>query len=101
MKENDILRNKIANLERELHCRSPTKTRPKSNISRNVMSVTDNGRDGSDVENTTRGINQLGLPHRVDSGVPMKVSDKTLLKKKALARTSRQRDLAPETEVDF
>ncbi|KAK2742365.1 hypothetical protein FQN55_007899 [Onygenales sp. PD_40] len=111
--ENDVLRMRIANLERELHSRSPTrKTAAKSK--KNTVQPRQDSLDysyasgESDVENSPMRLGEMNIgspnrnrssPSRADGGSSPSVSKK-LAARKQRKLTSRQRDLGPECVLD-
>ncbi|OJJ39415.1 hypothetical protein ASPWEDRAFT_25251 [Aspergillus wentii DTO 134E9] len=91
--ENDQLRSKIAALERELQCRSPTK----KSKSKNVLEPSHNsnllGRE-SDVENALRRMDGIKLADSMFATTPSSSPGK---KQRKMA--TRKWDLAPEDEI--
>ncbi|PWY80337.1 kinesin family protein [Aspergillus sclerotioniger CBS 115572] len=92
--ENDQLRSKIATLERELTCRSPTK-KPRS---KNTLETSRNsnilGRE-SDIEGALKRMDQLKLADSMFSPVPQTSSPGKRQRKMA----TRKWDLAPEEDI--
>ncbi|PYI01381.1 kinesin family protein [Aspergillus sclerotiicarbonarius CBS 121057] len=92
--ENDQLRSKIAALERELTCRSPTK-KPRS---KNTLETSRNsnilGRE-SDIEGALKRMDQLKLADSMFSPVPQASSPGKRQRKMA----TRKWDLAPEEDI--
>ncbi|PYH93657.1 kinesin family protein [Aspergillus ellipticus CBS 707.79] len=93
--ENDQLRSKVASLERELNCRSPTK-KPKSKTtlesSRNSNIL---GRE-SDIEGALKRMDQLKLADNMFSPVPPTTASPG---KKQRKMATRKWDLAPEENI--
>ncbi|RAK98283.1 kinesin family protein [Aspergillus ibericus CBS 121593] len=92
--ENDQLRSKIAALERELMCRSPTK----GSRSKNTLGTSRNsnilGRE-SDIEGALKRMDQLKLADSMFSPVPQASSPGKRQRKMA----TRKWDLAPEEDI--
>ncbi|KAL1969604.1 hypothetical protein VTN77DRAFT_8157 [Rasamsonia byssochlamydoides] len=97
-RENDMLRSKIAALERELMTRSPTK---KSKSKQNLLPHNRNpSLDGgeSDVENVLQKVSHLKLADGYQSQSPSVVTPKAQ-GRKVRKLTSRRRDLGPEDDL--
>ncbi|GAB1216123.1 hypothetical protein ATERTT37_005328 [Aspergillus terreus] len=90
--ENDQLRSKIAALERELMCRSPTKKSKSKNTLEPSRNSNILGRE-SDIEVALRKMDQLKLAESLSSPSPVPSPGK---KKKM---TTRKWDLAPEEDI--
>ncbi|GES61896.1 kinesin family protein [Aspergillus terreus] len=90
--ENEQLRSKIAALERELMCRSPTKKSKSKNTLEPSRSSNILGRE-SDIEVALRKMDQLKLAESLSSPSPVPSPGK---KKKM---TTRKWDLAPEEDI--
>lgn len=95
-RENDMLRSKIAALERKLMTRSPTK-KPKPHLFQNCDSTHDGSliSGESDVENVYQKFSKLKL---ADSYQTPSTAPKTP-GKKMRKLTARRRDLGPEEEL--
>ncbi|GKZ29263.1 hypothetical protein AbraIFM66950_004069 [Aspergillus brasiliensis] len=93
--ENDQLRSKIAALERELNCRSPTK----KSRSKNTLETSRNsnifGRE-SDIEVALKRMDQLKLADSMFSPAPQPVSSPGKRQRKM---ATRKWDLAPEEDI--
>ncbi|EDN09464.1 hypothetical protein HCAG_06631 [Histoplasma mississippiense (nom. inval.)] len=104
--ENDTLRKRIANLERELHSRSPTKKATKSK--KNIMAQLGQDSPGcdytsceSDVENSLLKLQHLKLDSEIKrcSG-SMSTPKKSPKVRRQRMMTARQRDFAPESVLE-
>lgn len=97
-RENDILRHRLAALEQELVCCSPTR-KPKAK--QNLFSPRDSSLDGSvasresDLENIFQKVNTLKLTEDYQS--PSTTPKASAKKPRKL--TARKRDLGPEEEL--
>ncbi|QSS49860.1 kinesin family protein [Histoplasma capsulatum var. duboisii H88] len=104
--ENDTLRKRIANLERELHSRSPTKKATKSK--KNIMPQLRQDSPGCDYTSCEDDVENslLKLQHlKLDSEIKRSSGSMSTLKKSPKVRrqrmmTARQRDFAPESVLD-
>ncbi|KAG5301483.1 kinesin family protein [Histoplasma ohiense] len=104
--ENDSLRKRIANLERELHSRSPTKKATKSK--KNIMPQLRQDSPGCDYTSCEDDVENslLKLQHlKLDSEIKRSSGSMSTLKKSPKVRrqrmmTARQRDFAPESVLD-
>ncbi|PWY92047.1 P-loop containing nucleoside triphosphate hydrolase protein [Aspergillus heteromorphus CBS 117.55] len=98
--ENDQLRSKVASLERELNCRSPTKkskskTTLESSRNSNIL-----GRE-SDIENALKRMDQLKLADTMFSPAPPTTTTTTSSApgKRQRKMATRKWDLAPEENI--
>jgi hypothetical protein len=97
-RENDILRHRLATMEQDLVCRSPTrKPKAKQNLFNTHDSSLDSSLGGreSDLENIFQKVNTLKLAEDYQS--PSTTPKASAKKPRKL--TARKRDLGPEEEL--